>query len=171
MKSSINRSIASLGLALGALSFLPAANAALVEYTFVATPDSGPLAGQSFNGSFTYEDTDVPTAGFNGEDLFSLSSFSFSFDNVPVVIGDLAYGFAAVEAGLFVGLDVGASTFSMLPGLAGSDPFFSYDLTPTGGAGSGELSFQLVTNSVPEPGTAGLLAVALLGIAGLRRSR
>ncbi len=63
----------------------------------------------------------------------------------------------------------------MLPGFGGFAPFFAYDLdadtTTDADAGTGAITYQMITQTVPEPGTAGLVAVALLGIAGLRRTR
>ncbi len=144
MNHYLTRFFASLGLVLGTLSFLPAANAALVEYTFVVTPDSGPLDGQSFGGSFSYDDAVTPGVGFGGEDLFALGSFSFNFNGVLYSLADLFSGYAAVDAGGFGELDAGASTFSMLPGFGGVAPFFAYDLdadnTTDADAGNGAIT-------------------------------
>ncbi len=83
MNHHLTRFFASLGLVLGALSFLPAANAALVEYTFVVTPDSGPLSAQSFGGSFSYDDAVTPGVGFLAAKTCSHSAAFRSASTAP----------------------------------------------------------------------------------------
>lgn len=145
------------------------AQAALINYTGQA--DFGPLAGETFSGSFSYAD---PAAGFEGP--VDLLSFTLEFagqtytlataDSTPV---------AQFIGGVFVGVDY-ADTDSGLPKVtftAGfselSQAFMIYDNGGDMGAGFG--TFESFTDgSVPEPASAALL-LAGLGLAAVARRR
>ena len=152
---------------LAALAFGPAASAAIVNYNFSVEVISGPLAPQTFNGSFAFDDAVPPTLGIGGEDLYALTGFSFDFDGVVYALGDLDYGDAAFVGGFFVGLDAAdlMGSFSFLPVIGGFSPAFLYDFGPQQ-SGDGNPSFV----QVPEPAS-GLLAAAAFGamLVGRRR--
>ncbi len=151
---------------------LPLAQAATtVSYSFSVAVDSGSLAGQTFIGNFAY-DADQSTgigAGIGGEDLYTLTSFSFSFGG-GLSMADLAYGDAVLVGDQFLGLDVGGASFSLLPANGNFAASFAYDLG-RGNAGNGSVTYSPRVNTVPEPATL-LLALGLLGgLAGVRRLR
>jgi len=146
-----------------ALAFCLPATAAIVNYQFTVSATSGPLDGQSFDGSFSFDDQDQPPATIDG--LFPLVSFSFDFDGTAFALGDLDYGDAVFDSGSFIGLEAGNSTFSFLPAISPLPPAFLYESVQ--GPGDGNPSFT----QVPEP-AGGLLAAAAFGamLIGRRRS-
>lgn len=172
MNPTLTRIAATFGLALMAST----APAAVIEYDFTVVIDTtgSSLDGQSFSGSFSYDDTSSPTPGFAGEDLYALDGFLFDFAGSSYSLADLIYGDAALASGNFLGLDAGSSLFSFVPATAdGLFPAtFNYDLG-TGDFGSGEISFDQHAptapgHTVPEPGS---LALGLLGLGLLAMSR
>lgn len=166
MKNILIGTLSAVTLALAA----PALHAATVSYSFSVTIDSvnASLAGQSFAGSFSYDDAQVPVASPFGGDLFELSSFDFSFVGGPFAKADLDFASAVFENGNFVGLELGDATFAFLPASGPFAAFFSYDF---GGndAGNGSIVYTPRMTELPEPGTAWLAAGLLAGLAGLRR--
>jgi PEP-CTERM motif len=146
------------------------AQAATVNYNFKVTIDTvtSPLVGQSFDGQFSFDDS-TGVASLGSETLYALTAFSYTFDGVPYALADLDNGDAVFEGNTFNGIDVGALLFSFVPAVAGGSPFFAYDFG-AGDSGNGSLSFTLVQQPVPEPGSA-LLALAALGLLGWRRGR
>lgn len=150
---------------------LPLAQAATVSYSFSVAVDSGTLAGQTFVGDFSYDDAQVPGAGIGGEDLYTLSSFSFDFaSGSSLSLADLSYGDAARVGSQFLGLDAGAASFSFLPANGPFVASFAYDLG-RGNAGNGSVTYAPRVSTVSEPATL-MLALSLLGgLAGVRRLR
>lgn len=164
MKTLLIGTLSATALALSATS----AAAAEVGYSFTVTVDSGGLTGQSYSGSFSYDDAQVPVASPFGGDLFALSSFSFAFVGGPFGAGDLDYANAVIDGGLFTGLELGDATYSFLPA---SGPFaasFAYDLGG-GNAGNGSIVFTPRVAQIPEPGTAALLALGMMAAGAWRR--
>jgi hypothetical protein len=149
---------------LAALAF-GAPAAATVSYNFSVEVTSGPLAPQSFSGSFSYDDAVPPAPGPGGADLCALNSFEFDFDGTLYTIADLDYGDAAFAGGTFIGLDAGNATFTFLPAIAPLPPAFLY-VSSQGAAGDGNPAF----NRVPEPAGA-LLVAAAFGAMLIRRRR
>lgn len=162
LRSALAASLLSLALAAPAL-------AAPVARQFEVTPDSGPLAGQTFAGSFTYDDAvSSPNPLAPGETLHALTAFEFDFAGTPFTLAQLEYADAVFAGGQFIGLDAAAAgLFSFLPAAFGHDAFFAYAL-PRAGAGNGD--FAVVAAAVPEPAGLALLLVALAPLA-LRRGR
>ena len=148
-------------LALLALLAAPKpALAAPVSYTFSTRIDTStsPLNGQAFGGSFSF-DNSTGQPGLGSETWYALSSFSFNFPGGPFGLPSLTYGDAVFDGASFKGLDVGATTFAMLPASGQNAAFFAFD---TGSdRGNGSLSFSLLPTSVPEPGSLLLVGVAL----------
>lgn len=150
---------------------LPLAQAATVSYSFSVAVDSGSLAGQTFVGNFSYDDnplTGIGTGiGIGGEDLYTLTSFSFDSGG-SLLQAALNYGDAAFLGGQFLGLDAGGASFSFLPANGPFVASFAYDLGG-GQAGNGSVTYTPRASTVPEPATL-LLAMGLLGgLAGVRR--
>ena len=144
------------------------ASAGLVSYHFQAKPDSGPLAGTTLAGTFTFNDSQgTPNPIFTDDTMFALTAFSFTLNGTPYALADLTFGDAVFNSGHFNGLDAGvAGRFSLVPGGLGTDPFFAYALGQ--GAGNGAVVFAL---DVPEPAGALLLLAGLGSLATVRRKR
>lgn len=161
--------LAVLGSAL--LAPLAPAQAALVHYNFTVTPDDPTVAPS--NGSFSFDDAQVPGASPFGEDLFALSDFSFSFAGGSYLLGDMDYADAVFSGGQFLGLDaVLGGLFSLVPGATLPEAYFAYELQGQGAFGS--VAYQLDTNGggqVPEPASAWLALLGLLPLAGTARRR
>ena len=154
-----------------------ALQAATITYDFLVDGgDSGPLAGVTASGFFSFDDSIVPPgAGIVGEaDLLSDLEFTWngiSYDETTANTGDLTFdATGALVTGTF-GSDCGAGfcgagisdTNSWFVGLADE---FVYD---AGGERLffGPTSFSL--RSVPEPDTLALLGLGLLGLGVTRR--
>lgn len=171
----MKHALPALALSLGLMVF-PAAQAALVSMTFEVKPDSGPLAGTTSFGSFSYDDASgLPSAVVPGETVYALTSFSFSFAGNTFGLGDLAYGDAVFGGTSFLGLDAAGSVFSLLPSVSGMDAFFAYAIAGLG-SGNGDVAFAEVPpgpGGVPAPAPLWLLLAGLapLAAAARRRSR
>lgn len=141
-----------------------AAHAATVNYEFSVTIDTaGTLySGQTFLGSFAYDDLAPTGVGPGGEALYALTDFSFVFDR-PYTLTDLFYADAAFDGSRFIGLDAGAANFAFLPEIGGGAPFFAFDFGAPN-AGNGSLEYRPVAAPVPEPLSAALVAVAVAGL-------
>ena len=145
------------------------ATAANITYDFTVTPDFGPLLGESYAGSFTFNDTNL--IGF-GEEFITVDSFSFSFLGVDYTEADGAAEEpeATFFDGSFLGLGFSEDDFSFIAGFLDlSEAFFAYDLAA--GSGTGDIIYTQVPDqkSVPEP--ASVLALLAIGAAGATSAR
>ncbi|MBI3367038.1 MAG: PEP-CTERM sorting domain-containing protein [Burkholderiales bacterium] len=165
----MNRTLLLAAAGLVSLAGALPAQAAIVNYDFVVSVDSGPLAGHSYNGKFGYDDAQAPGTNPFGDTTFVLSSFDFTFDGHGYSLAD----FGAPDALLWTlpdgekpGLDGAQAEIGFVPGFGGDDPAFAYD-KGAGVAGFGAIVYSV---HVAEPSSAALMAVALLGLSlGARR--
>ena len=156
-----------LALLVSVLASAPAA-ADVIGFEFTVDIDSGALVGQTFTGSFSYEETDV--AGI-ADEFIDLLSFDFSFQGLSFDQND-AVAEAAFFNGDFLGLSYSIDfpapvSFSFTPGFFDvSEAFFAYESPNDDGTGS--IAFTPAPVSVPEPST---LLLLVIGLAALLSSR
>ena len=141
--------------------------AAATNYTGLV--DSGPLAGSSFSGGFSYAD---PVAGFDGP--VELTSFTLNFNartytlasaDLPAVAWFSGGGFLGVD---YVDLDSFGTAVQLTAGFTNlSEALFSYQPT---GAAQGLGGFTGFT-AVPEPAPLALVLVALAVLTGVSAQR
>ena len=62
-----------------AISFAPAAQATPISYDFSVNVTSGPLSGNTYNGSFSYDSSSIISGGYNNASGL-LTALNFSFD-------------------------------------------------------------------------------------------
>lgn len=163
--------VRSTALAALLLAALPAAQAATQNYLFNGALDSGIFNGQTFSGSFSFDDAAL--TGFDTEWL-NVDSLSMSFLGNSYSLADAD---GAVEVsyfnGDFVGLSytvsVGDPQFSFIPGsFALNESFVAYDTTQ-GLSGAGSINFA----PVPEPESYAMLlaGLGLIGCLARRRAK
>lgn len=153
---------ASLGLLFAAFS---PAQAAVQTYTFSGAIDSGSLLGETYVGSFSFDDAALTGAG---AEWLTVDSLAMTFMGSNFTQADVATD-AAVEVGYYDGaflglsysVDSAANPFTFVTGSHDtSDAFFAYD----GGAGS------VIYAPVPEPRD-WMLMLAGLGLVGVMVER
>ena len=153
------------------------ARAAPFTYNFAVSVTAGPLAGQSYAGSLSYDSTNT------GNALGLLTDLSFTF-------GGIAYTAATANTGtLFTNADgtLAALIFGnnctagscvavsntdqwFFSASVGASTRFVYSQVGSSGTFGAAANLSQVT-AVPEPTTAALLAAGLLGLATVRRRR
>ena len=167
----MKRIFRSTALAALLLAALPAAQAAIQSYDFSGTLDSGFYNGQSFAGSFSFDDAAL--LGSDSEWL-SVNHLSMSFLGATFTLANAA---APTEVAYFNGTFLGLSytvesgdpKFSLIAGYDNvSQSFLAYD-TVHGTSGAGSISY---TAAVPEPESYAmfLAGLGLMGLTVRRRS-
>ncbi|ACK73277.1 conserved hypothetical protein [Gloeothece citriformis PCC 7424] len=152
------------GLALSlTVSPINSVQAAIIPYTFSGTIEFGDLTGESFSGSFNYDDSLLTGSGYEVVDVSDLE-LTFLGNTFTAVNGDSTPRVEFSE-GNFLGLYYSVSSFnpefSLLPGFSDvSDAKFAY-------IGSNDAGFGTVQYTVvPEPftllGTGTALGLGLL---------
>lgn len=152
------------------LMIAPTAEAALVGYDFNGTIDSGSLLGESYSGSFAYDNASLTNSGLES---INLSSLTFNFLSTAF---DLTHAEFTPTAdfldGLFLGVSYAVSAFApefalvSSSGLPGDAPYLAYQ-TLSGDAGFG--SFNIA--AVPLPASAWLFASGLGWMVSARRRK
>ncbi|MDO9450636.1 MAG: PEP-CTERM sorting domain-containing protein [Rugosibacter sp.] len=157
-----------IAAALGLMIAAPAAQAAVQAYNFNGSFDSGHFNGESFIGTFQFDD--APLTGIGDEWLsvdsllMSLLGNSFSLANADALTE------VTFSNGQFLGLSYSATTtnigFSVLPGYASlGESFIAYD-TNLGSSGAGDVIYA----PIPEPSD-WMLMLAGLGLVGFMAAR
>ncbi|MDP2267348.1 MAG: PEP-CTERM sorting domain-containing protein [Thiobacillus sp.] len=154
-------------VALGLMIAAPAAQAAVQIWNFNGTVDSGELLGQTYSGSFSFDDAAL--AG-SADEWLGISSLMLSFmGNAYSEANAAAPAEVGYMDGRFLGLsysvNAAVNPFSFIAGtLDASDAFFAYDVMTAGGAGN------VIYAPVPEPRD-WMLMLSGLGMIGLMVSR
>lgn len=166
MRTTLRRTV----LALTLLAGIPAAQAAIQNYSFNGTLESGSLIGQAYSGSFSFDDAGLTGTG---SEWLAVSSLSMNLNSATYTLADAAApAEVAYFDGSFLGLSysnlVGDPLFSLVAGTTAlGEAFIAYD--PAAGiSGTGSVSYM---QPVPEPETYAMLlaGLGLLGIIGRRR--
>lgn len=165
----MNALIRKVALATAFLITLPAAQAAIQNYSFSGKLDSGVYVGETFSGSFSFNDDAIINS--NSEwlsvDTLNMTFLGYSFT--------LAQAIAPVEVGYsngaFLGLSFSADSdsfgFTLTPGDSHlSQAFLAYD-SNVGLSGTGDVIYA----AVPEPETYALLLAGLAVMGGVARRR
>lgn len=169
----MNRTYSLLAAGLVSLAGAFSAQAAVVNYDFVVSVDSGPLAGHTYNGQFGYDAAQTPGTNPFGDTTFVLKSFDFLFEGHGFSIADFGAPDTllwTLPAGEAPGLDGVLDEIGFVPGGGGVGPGFAYD-KGAGVAGFGSVRFSERAAEAPEPTSAALLLVALMGLSLSARRR
>ena len=163
MKTLSRSNLAALVVAVGSLmAGASAVEAATITYDFEVSNFTGALSGQTFSGSFSFDDETTPFDNGFGLNLFELTAFDFDFDGSSFGLNelDLASSGAAFSNGTFVGLEAFETNdlFSIFDDGLGS--VFAY----ADGFGEVNYTLQPPMASVPEPATA--ISLLVLGAIG-----
>ena len=143
---------------LGTISFTPSlAHSAILNYTFTVNIDFGSLDGNTYEGSFSFDDNESTVEDiFTGLQTRPLNTFNFNFEGA--IYDDPTLGTADFDPDdNFIGLTYsdgdGIFTFgSDFFSLDVDDAFFTYDVSNS--QGTGLVSFNLETpesTTTPEP--------------------
>jgi PEP-CTERM motif len=160
--------------------------AAPVTYDFSVTATTGPLAGTTETGFFSFDSSSIPAVlpgnnnatglltdlefRWNGIDYTEATANTggLSFDATGTLVGFL-FGSNCAATGGGCSVNAGAEQWLVSATL---EPLFEYSVPGATGLFFGTLDFQLRA-TVPEPPTGALLALGLSAVvvAGWRRSR
>ena len=139
----------------------PSAGAATITQNILVTITSGTLTGNTYTGSFSYDDSLLTPPPFTGD--IPVSALSFTFEGTTYTEADGAPE-AVYFGGTFVGLAFAVANTpqpTFIPGInLVRDSTFSYDLGSSSGVGT--VTYTEVTGT-PEPtAILGLLSLGLL---------
>jgi hypothetical protein len=147
---------ATVSLCSALMMIAPASEAALVNYTFNGVADSGSLIGETYNGSFAYDNLTLTNSGAESINLSSLTfnfySSVFNLSNADVLTSSTADFFDGVFLGLSYTVNAFDPSFSFISGNSDiSEAYFGYT-TLSGDSGFGSLSYVADVSAVPVPG-------------------
>ena len=178
MSTKLGSKAACFALAAAAIAFVPAAQATPLTYNFTVDVTSGPLAGKTQNGSFSFDSSSV-TPGSTNSTSGLLTAFNFTFDSIAynastANTGALGFDSAGSLNYFFISSSCpqctfapGTENFTVTPGQDG----FVYSTATFGGYAGGNVTFAIAGVSVPEPGTLGLFGFGLLLLGGIAARR
>ena len=161
ISSKFSLATASLGLMIGTLVQANPVQAA--AFNFTVSIISGDLAGETAQGSFGFNETDLTGVD---EEFLPVSSLQLNFRETNFTEADGLFGTeAAFLEGEFLGLSYSVEepelSFSFVPGFFDiGEAFLAYELT-TGIGGAGDVIYTVAPDTViPEPsGVGGLFLV------------
>lgn len=165
----------SFGLFCTLLVMTPISEAALINYNFNGTIDSGAFLGEIYDGSFSFENAGLTNTG---SESVALSSFAINFHAATYQLADADFPSTAdFLDGLFLGVSYSRNgfepSFALVSaaglGLPDDLPYFSYNRVP-GDSGLGSLNFTNVS-SVPLPGAVWLFGSGLAALMTSRRRK
>lgn len=165
----MNALIRKVALASAFLITLPAAQAAIQNYSFSGLIDSGAYIGQTFSGSFSFDDATLTSLG---DEWIPVSQLTVSFLGNNYTLAEASSpSEVSYNYGTFLGISYSAGTategFTLVPGYSHiSEAYFAYD-TQLGDSGAGSVIYA----PVPEPETYALLLAGLALMGGIARRR
>lgn len=165
MTSTLQKLALAAGVALSFAAINASEAKAINLFTFEVAPDSGSLAGNTYFGDFSFDDSGLTGVG---DEIVELSDFSFDFLGVNYTETDSFSSLAAFLDGTFLGIeytfDDGNVEFSFLPGFfAVNEAVFAYEIASGSnqGAGFGDVNYSVVPTPALLPGLVGMGAMAL----------
>ena len=142
----------------------PLVRAATMSYDFQVDIDSGTLSGDSFSGSFSFDNVGLTNIG---EEFLPLDSIEFNFEGTDYTDVSVPLSEAVFFDGEFLGLGYSPDdSFAFVPGFFAIDEaYFTYDIVDIG-AGAGDVTYT-VPDSTTTPESSSIFGLISLGILGL----
>jgi len=168
------------GVLLGGLLAVPA-QAAILTYDFSFNATGGSLAGNSYNGSYAFDDALAPTATIGSVSQYALSSFDFSFNGETFSAADDPGAYVAFDPafsnplGISYIATINSTTISFAEGFfdISEQTFYAEDALANvlAQADASEITTTASPSAVPEPGIGLSLLLALGGLSGVGLTR
>jgi hypothetical protein len=165
----VKTALVSTVLAFGSLVAAPVlVEAAIIPYDFEVNINFGPLLGNIYNGSLSYDELATGVTDPGGFISLPLSDFAFTFLGTNYTEADDPTSTVDVtNPGLsFLGLNYSVSDFSTVSGaftLNLADSSFNYTINGSGGTGT--ITYRLSSSAIPEPSL--VLGFVSLGLGAL----
>jgi hypothetical protein len=143
-----------------------------IDYAFSVTATSGPLAGDTENGTFSYDSSSI-TPGNTNAAVGLLTDLSFTwdgfiYDQTIANTGDIVFDNHGNLTNIIFGNDCRAGSCDIVPG---SDNWvfqfpgnFFYFVPDRPGLGIGRETLTLISTPVPEPSTWIMIVAGFVGL-------